>query len=195
MTHHVGRIAVAVAVAAVAVVGPVAAGQTPPAPVLTPVDEAVADISPLQISLFDQRVDAGPASAFERVYQTDALPGRYARIDGAVWAVFPRSAYVATQDDGLVAIVPENTVFYIGGPPASMLAPAPLPVPPSDRWINGRVSAYVGPVVRDTRIDGRWRAPAPPPPTADAASRPTVWSSPAYRRSRMRALLARVGER
>ncbi|RMH25953.1 MAG: hypothetical protein D6693_08110 [Planctomycetota bacterium] len=156
---------------------------------LRPVDESIEDVSPLRTSLFDQRLDPGPAAGFERVYTSDALPGRFARISGALWAVFPRSAYVPTER-GLAAIVPENTVFYLGGPPAEAATPAD-PVGVSPNRVSARVSAFTGGEALSARARPSDRLSRPSLDAA-GAGRATVWSSPLYRRARLRALLSRA---
>lgn len=47
----------------------------------------------------------------------------FARIDGGIIALFPRSTYVQTPQ-GTLAEVPAGTVYVIGSPPSGMFAPA-----------------------------------------------------------------------
>lgn len=81
------------------------------------VDPGMADISPLSTSL--RQLDHGLAipTDFEHVYRLPGDRDRFVRADGALFAVFPQSEYAPTRF-GDVPLIPANTVFYIGAPPA-----------------------------------------------------------------------------
>ena len=88
------------------------------APPLKTVSPGTADISPLSRDLRISGGDLRQPSGFDRVYELRMGPNkvvRYARIDGALVAVFPQSTYTPTAF-GDVATIPPGTVFYIGRP-------------------------------------------------------------------------------
>lgn len=92
------------------------ARATPPWPVL---QQGHQDVDPLARSLLRQPTDLRAPSAFESVY--DLGGGRLARIDGGLYAVFPRSTY--TMDaQGVLPTIPPGTIFYIGAPPEAALS-------------------------------------------------------------------------
>ena len=80
------------------------------------VDQRVADVSPLSLSLREVEVNLRQPDNFEELFEIPGLgdlPSRYMRSAGALHAVFDRSVYRA---DG-AAEIPANTMFYIGAPP------------------------------------------------------------------------------
>ena len=65
--------------------------------------------------------DLGIPDAWDRLYRMTGQHGDlFARRNGALTAVFPRSDYVRGRD-GVVSVVPPNTVYVIGEPPAWLL--------------------------------------------------------------------------
>lgn len=89
-----------------------------PSKLLDPVDPGVADTGPLSVSERLMPADLRVPTAFERVYRLSGEhEGRFARVSGAITAVFPRSQYVRTEY-GDVPEIPTGTIFYIGGVPA-----------------------------------------------------------------------------
>lgn len=153
---------------------------------LTPVDQTISDISPIGTSLQLLQQDFGAPQGFDRVYTSPSFPGKFVRVEGALWVVFPQSRYVQT-DNGLQAVLPENAVFYIGGPPESAHERA-AEAPPSKNYLNGMITTRVRPVLASER-----RAQTVSPEVADHPRvRETVWSSDFYRRARLAELLARA---
>lgn len=88
---------------------------------LKPVDPRYEDVGPLGVSLLRLRPDLREPQDFDRVYRVAGAAGgddqKFARISGALAAVFPRSQYSTTKS-GVRIDVPAGTVFYIGGVPA-----------------------------------------------------------------------------
>lgn len=95
----------------------VCAARSQQSKLLDPVDPGVADTGPLSVSERLMPADLRVPTAFERVYRlTGKQDGRFARVSGAITAVFPRSQYVRTEY-GDVPEIPTGTIFYIGGVP------------------------------------------------------------------------------
>lgn len=118
------------------------------------------DLQPIQLQPIDMRVqDIGALSNsfrvvpsgidvpgdFMQVYRLPGNGGKYSRIQGGLYIVFPESSYIDTED-GVVALVPAGTEFHIGEPPADVLDPASTAsrtLPPGSeflRW-NTRIVA------------------------------------------------------
>ena len=191
----------AVAAAIAASPSPAQPAIEPPVSSLEPVIATVEDISPLLTTLQQPQDDARDPLGFSRVYRSSLLPGQFVRASGALWAVFPKSEYVAVQDEGIRAVVPENAVFYIGGPPDYVIEASRRPAP------------RVSPLRRNTRLDlglpdGELTFAAPPARLGENVESPqashdgdrvlggpatTVWSSEFYRQVRMAELLTRAG--
>ncbi len=90
------------------------------------VDQGFADRSTLSTSLRTFGVDLRAPAGFADIYQLpgqNGQAGQYVRQSGAISAVFPRSIYVH-HDDRVQVAVPPGTVFYIGGLPEALAAPA-----------------------------------------------------------------------
>lgn len=91
-----------------------------------PADAGVSDVDPLAESFRLEPIDLRVGAGFDRVYrygvETESGVTRelFARSDGAVTAVFPRSDY-AYDRYGRYATIPADTTFVIGGPPAWLL--------------------------------------------------------------------------
>jgi len=83
---------------------------------LEPVEQTVEDVDPLARSI--RRIERGlrQPTGFESVYRLPGDHDRFMRIDGGLYAVFPRSVYLNTRM-GEVPLIPANTVFWIGPPP------------------------------------------------------------------------------
>ncbi len=93
-----------------------------------PVTPGTQDESPLAKDLRVKQNDLRQPAGFERVYELRGVDGRtvrYARINGALIALFPRSQY----ESGMPAI-PGGTTFMIGRP-EDLAADRPLPSAPS----------------------------------------------------------------
>ena len=88
------------------------------------VDQGTEDMGPLARSSRMSRIDLRMPSGFDRVYRVesstlgDAAPARYARVSGALVAIFPRSEY-ATSERGTSILVPAGTVYAIGAESAA----------------------------------------------------------------------------
>lgn len=141
----------------------------------TPVDQTVADISPLSASLQSLRPDGGPPQGYSRVYTHPDYPGKFLRVNGAVIVEFDESEYIQTEE-GLYAEFPPNAIYWIGGKP-DYLKPTPSPEPAlklSRYFVNTRTSTNADSL--DEKA-ARERAAAEP----FISRRPTVWSDEAYR--------------
>lgn len=145
----------------------------------SPVDQTVADLSPLSASLQLLRPDFGPPQGFNRVYTHPDYPGRFLRVDGAIVIEFPHSEYLETED-GIFAPLPEGAVFWIGGKP-DFLRPEQEIVASlqSPLFVNGRMDTRAATLSESGAWTPQARQPLPPP------ARPTVWSDEQYRRSRL----------
>ena len=104
---------------------PGASAQVRGNPRLTPVEEAVADTGPLSASERLMPQDLRVPASFDRVYRLSGKAGQFARVNGAITAVFPRSQYVVTSS-GAVPEIPPGTTFYIGGLPEGLATPPEL---------------------------------------------------------------------
>ena len=76
-----------------------------------PLDQGVEDVGPLSISLRIVEPGLDPYSGFRRVFAVPGHPGLLMRVEGGLYAVFPRSSYA-----GGSAQIPMGTVFHIGPP-------------------------------------------------------------------------------
>lgn len=132
-------------------------------PTFKRVEQGVSDTGPLRVGMRDVGVDLIVPTGFRDVFEIQpggpapfgrpgagSFPGsprQFARINGAVTAVFPRSIYTPT-DDGVVAEIPPGTIFYVGGVPSSLYTPSlgHISVTPDG---GGRVS----PLLADSRAD------------------------------------------
>jgi hypothetical protein len=206
--------------------------------VLVPVAANTRDASALSTSLKSEAIDLRAPRLFDRVFavrrsaDTDLKGGTllnfgggniaasstpldtsgtqwFARIDGGIIALFPRSTYLETKD-GTFAEIPAGTIYALGRPPAALLGlePAQLPfVPTTDsaplddsrptaRQADSNAARTLPAMLRPARNGDQ-----NPTPAAIAApdSAPSVFRDDTYRARRVRALLqmaARVpGER
>lgn len=84
---------------------------------LQPVAAGTDDASPMSNSLELMPIDLRDPAGFDRVYRLPTEDGSlFARADGGLTAIFPRSEYTATPW-GTVAEVPAGTVWVIGQTP------------------------------------------------------------------------------
>ena len=90
-------------------------GQVDPMETMVPVEASIADTGALSVSL--RRVESGLRQpvGFEQVYPVPGQEGLLMRVDGGLYAVFPRSVYVHDRS-GVRPVIPNNTMFYIGAP-------------------------------------------------------------------------------
>lgn len=124
--------------------------------VLIPVMANTQDASSASTSLQSVPIDLRSPMRFERVFAVGREPGNlrggtmlsfggsrvaassvpldtsrtqwFARVDGAILALFPRSVYNETSQ-GTFAEVPAGTIFAIGRPPAHLLGEEARPMP------------------------------------------------------------------
>lgn len=76
-----------------------------------PLDQGIEDVGPLSTSLRIVEPGLDPFNGFRRVFVVPGRPGLLMRVEGALYAVFPRSFYAGTG-----AQIPMGTVFHIGPP-------------------------------------------------------------------------------
>jgi hypothetical protein len=126
----------------VLVAAPAAAGQTSMG--LEPIDQTIADVSVLSMSL--RKIEPGlrQPNDFSRVFRIPGKHDMFMRQQGGLYAVFPESVYEVNKEGQLKAVVPSDTMFYIGRPP--MLDAEPTPDDPSaDGLRQGRIDLRVNP--------------------------------------------------
>lgn len=100
-------------------------GAAPPGPGLQPVEPGVADLGPLSLSQRVMPLDLRVSGGFEGVVRLEGGDRRggsgrrgvrqFARIQGGIVAVFPRSVY-ERHGGMLVPVIPPGTVFHVGVP-------------------------------------------------------------------------------
>ena len=112
---------------------PSAVPTSPPESV--PLDGSVGDVNPLSTSLRHIPRDMRVPSGFSQVLTVPGHPELLMRVDGGIYAVFPRSEYTPGRR-GPIPVIPANTVFYIGAPPA----PPPKAAPPAAMTAASRQS-------------------------------------------------------
>lgn len=79
------------------------------------VDEGVADLSPLSVSLRIRETGLHAATNFNQLFRVPGREDLLMRVDGGLYAVFDQSFYVQFPG-GAFPVVPNNTVFHIGRP-------------------------------------------------------------------------------
>jgi hypothetical protein len=96
-------------------------------PMLQLVDPARQDVGPLSDSLRDVNIqtDLRSPAGFQNVYRVPGRDDMLMRASGGIYAVFPQSVYVAT-DQGVMVEVPPGTIYTIGAPSNWMLPPRSL---------------------------------------------------------------------
>jgi len=94
---------------------PMASAQQEPLHGLQPVEQRVADNGPLSTSLKWVQYGLREPYSFSELYQLPVGQRNYVRRNAGLWAVFPRSLYMPSEE-GVVASVPAGTMYYIGGP-------------------------------------------------------------------------------
>jgi len=112
-------------------------------PGLRRIDQRVADLDELSLSLRYLEPDLREDVGFQHLYVAENDPDRFVRVRGAMYAVSPRTDYWSTRDE-TYAIVSPGTVFYIGEPPELTGASAPAPRTP--RGVTAVASTMRGPV-------------------------------------------------
>ena len=197
MSGHHGTSRKVVAAAAVLISAAAAHGQE----LLKPIEQGVADVDPLSVSLRDLSVDLRQPIGFEQVYRVPGRPDLLMRADGGLYAVFPQSTYMESEA-GAVPLVPAGTVFYLGRPQVSPLAwGGGLASVPEDRTglrVRSRVS--MTPIEEggaQRREQGVLAMPEPRAPRRDVgpvptAEGPAIVTDSAYRAVRVRELMRRA---
>ena len=94
--------------------GSAAHGQQEPLDGLQPVDQRVADRGALSTSLLWVQYGLNQPYDFNDLYKLPVGTESYVRRNSGLWAVFPDSMYLNTEE-GISTAVPAGTVFYIGG--------------------------------------------------------------------------------
>ena len=113
---------------------------------LRPIEQGVADVSPLSESLRVLELNLQQPIDFAEVYRVPGRTDWLMRASGALFAVFPQSVYSSTRI-GTMPVIPNNTVFYIG---RASLADVPMsPVDPPAEDDDARAVRY------DPRLDLR----------------------------------------
>jgi hypothetical protein len=94
-----------------------------PPPGFEKIDQGSADVGPLNLDMRVQPYDLRNPMDYDAVYRALASDGHggtseyFARMSGAVTAVFPRSSYTPLPKGGISVDIPAGTVFYIGDLP------------------------------------------------------------------------------
>jgi len=146
------------------------------------------DSDPLSRGLVNDTSAIDDGVGFGKVYELPrrrGQPRRFARVSGALIAVFPLSTYESTED-GDVASVPAGTTYYLG---SDWLRRLNAPVIRSDALgllsAPSAVDLSTSGLVRSS-VDGRAIAPVS---IGDASTRMSIWTDEAYRRERLAVLL------
>lgn len=153
---------------------------------LVRVEQGVSDVEPIAHSLLVQPVDLRSSVDFEILFEgtwNDPIIGVrdvFARRQGALTAVFPRSSYVRTES-GLVPKIPAGTIFYIGDPVPAMDMPAQSS---EHATANGRLDLRLDTSVRQDE-QRRLREEAALSFDADMS----IWTDESYRQIRVSRLL------
>jgi len=138
----------------VLVAAPAAAGQTSMG--LEPIDQTIADVSVLSMSL--RKIEPGlrQPNDFSRVFRIPGKHDMFMRQQGGLYAVFPESVYGVDKKGNVQAVIPNDTMFYIGRPP--MLDAEPTPDdPPAGGLRQGRIDLRI-----DLRRESTAQAAMPP---------------------------------
>ena len=136
MTGITGSLAGALTPLLVAVTA--AAQTTPP---LEAIDQQIEDVSALGLSLREVQTSLRHPNTFSELYRSPMDDDHLARIQGGLYAVFPRSTYEVNNNGSVFPGVPAGTVFYIGPPP---------------RWILSAIDTAASHAEADSaRIEGR----------------------------------------
>lgn len=151
-----------------------------------PIGQDMEDVNPLAVDLrLEPQVQLQYPLGFRGLwrFENDRGESYFARADGAVTAVFPRSVYLRTEK-GVQTPVPPGTLFIIGEPSRATLRQLGL-TPPSPRaWVRPESIDEVVERLREARrsLEGE----APPP---------SIWNDRGYRARRLGAIIRRAGAR
>ncbi len=143
------------------------------------VEQTEADVGPLRTSNRVFPTDLRQPRGFREVYQipkgaASKYAGWFARVDGAVLAVFPRSQYETTED-GTVPLVPASTEFFFGAVPGRTPEAAPVSAAINTRVAGqGRLDSSDTTAVPSTAVaNGPESNRVIEPPAAPAKPAPT----------------------
>jgi hypothetical protein len=126
----------------VLVVAPAAAERT--SVDLEPIDQTIEDVSVLSMSLREIEPGLRQPNDFSRVFRIPGKQDMFMRQQGGLYAVFPESVYGVDKKGKLLAVVPNDTTFYIGRPPM-LDAEATPGDPPADGLRQGRIDLRINP--------------------------------------------------
>lgn len=208
-----------VSLAAVLVIGMMVSPATPVAGAQTGqqgspetferVDQGFEDVGPMRTSARRLGVDLRLPSDFRSVYRVrrGEHEGEFARISGALSAVFPRSTYTVTNR-GVFPSIPPGTVFRIGDPSEilsgaeerarRLLSPNFADYRASLVGSGGRGEVPMRAAGRASRAhvsgsgDRARRAVSEAVRTPARVTTPSIITSPGYRSTRVRSLLERA---
>jgi hypothetical protein len=150
---------------------------TAPAPALEPPDasgiparfqevEPTIGDDPAAVGLRQLSVDLLQPNGFQNVYAVPGSPDEFMRIEGGLYAVFPRSEYGSSRF-GTFPLIPSGTVFHIGAPPPEDALPSEALRPRASR-VNTRLTR----ALNDTREVNEATERSPLPIAAAHADRP-----------------------
>ncbi|MBX3380056.1 MAG: hypothetical protein KF805_08160 [Phycisphaeraceae bacterium] len=180
------RVRIASLIGICALACPAGLGQDALRPKMKPVDAGVADMGPLSGPGRVLSPGLRQPSGFDRVYEVE-IDGKkyYARQNGAMVAVFPRSSYQSVRGSA-TPVVPAGTTFYLNGLPDNARPISPEEMPSNYAGRSQDLAKQVK--SQDTRVDlsaGALSAknqPAAKTRSLDVpASSGSVWQSEAYR--------------
>ncbi len=190
----------------------------------TKIEQTIADVDPLRTSIRNLQTDLRHPTDFRDVFQISGSAREaghwgvanptggdlFARVHGAVTAVFPQSVYVAAEKGGVIPLVPPGTVFFIGALPwerfgAGQVLPAPDRV---DSRVDMRAGASgnepqapLAPVVENPMrtVPTMDEAPAQGgteerPDRPLPASAPSIMTDERLRRTTVRGLIMKAAE-
>lgn len=174
---------------------------------LKPLDQTVEDTSPLSRSLRHIERGLREPSAFDQVYRVPDRDDLLMRIEGGIYALFPRSMYTQGEN-GTLPLIPAGTVFHIGYPDLERFGQVDASTGQGERRVggdlyDGRLNLRVDPrrarqtSVRRTVLGtstvpftglGRQRSERVPQ-TARQSIAPTIVTDAGYRADRIRDLM------
>lgn len=172
---------------ALVIVLPLALAAAPGPVASDPVESAIGDLSPLQVSI--RKVEHGLAQPgnFEQVFR---YGDGFLRVQGGLYAVFDSSVYAADREHHgrLMPLVPPGTMFYIGPPPDPAFTGPPGPRPGR---VETRVDRKLDSGLVNTNAPPRDRPAAQPGHSGGPGA---IIADPQYRATRLRALMRQAAQ-
>jgi hypothetical protein len=187
-----GRLAIMLTVLAAA---PAAAGQT--SVDLEPIDQTIADVSVLSMSLREIEPGLRQPNDFSRIFRIPGKQDLFMRQQGGLYAVFPESVYGVDKKGKLQVVVPYDTTFYIGRPPMLDAEP-PADDASADGLRPGRIDLRIDPHRESTAQaampPGRYETSSTGMSIKPGAriTLPAIVADEEYRQRRMRGLMRRA---